>query len=94
MSTEKEDEIVRILKINTDLMRENNELLRKIRRSDVIGFWIRVVWYAALIGLPFALYYYVLEPYFAAFGSSYDQFRLGIEELPGLKVFQFMFPSK
>lgn len=94
MSTEREDEIVHLLRENTALVRENNELLRKLRRSGIIEFWIRVVWYALLIGLPFAVYFYLLEPYFAAFGSSYEQFRIGMSEIPGFKVFQLMFPTE
>lgn len=86
--------MVRLLKENTALVRENNRLLRKLRRNSVIELWMRVVWYVLLIGLPFALYFYLLEPYFEAFGSSYEQFRLGMEEIPGIKGFQMMFPEE
>ncbi|MCA9366332.1 hypothetical protein KC722_02005 [Candidatus Kaiserbacteria bacterium] len=72
---------------NAKLIEQNNKLLRKIYRQNVWGMWLRVVWYAALIGLPFALYFYVLEPYFAALGSSYETFSAGIQEIPGFKQF-------
>jgi len=78
-------ELRRLLKINRELLEENNTLLRKIHRNALLGFWLRLTWYVLLIGLPFALYFYVLEPYFTALGSSYDVFKVGIQELPGWK---------
>ena len=75
----------KLMKANKDLLEENNKLLKKIYRNGVWGFWIRVMWYVLLIGLPFSLYFYVLEPYFDVMGSNYDTFRAGINEIPGLK---------
>tara|TARA_B100000745_G_C19957327_1_gene323444 strand:- start:119 stop:457 length:339 start_codon:yes stop_codon:yes gene_type:complete len=69
---------------NAELLEENNRILKKIHRNAAFSFWIRVVWYLFLIGFPFALYFYVLEPYFAAFGTSYDVFIEGLNQLPGL----------
>lgn len=93
MSTDN-DSHDRLLREHTELLRENNKLLRKLWRSEVVGIWLRIFWYALLIGLPFALYFYVFEPYFAAFGSSYEQFRLGIRELPGFKGIELFFPTE
>ena len=75
----------KLMQQNTKLLEENNKLLKKIHRNAVWSFWTRIAWYVVMIGLPFALYFYVLEPYFAAFGSSYENFIDGINELPGLK---------
>ncbi len=80
-------EIHALLKENNTILKENNILLKKIHRNGIIGFWVRVVWYTLLIGLPFALYFYVLEPYFTAMGSSYDVFSAGMQEIPGWKQF-------
>ena len=80
-------EIKEILKRQTTLLLENNILLKKLHRNAVWGFWFRIVWYVALVGLPFALYFYVLEPYFTALGSSYDIFSAGMQEIPGWKQF-------
>ena len=77
-------EIKRLLEENSKLVKENNELLLKMHRNSVIGIWLRVAWYAILIGVPFALYF-ILRPYFEALGSSYDTFIDGLNELPGLK---------
>ena len=70
---------------NSKLLQENNQLLKKIHRNGIWGFWLRILWYTILIGLPFALYFYVLEPYFEAMGSSYETFKAGVNEIPGLK---------
>lgn len=81
------DTLERRLEENTRLVEENNKLLRKVYRNAKIGLWITVTWYVLLIGLPFALYFYVLEPYFTALGSSYETFSTGMQELPGWKMF-------
>ena len=73
------------MKKNAELLEENNKLLKKIHRNGLWGFWLRVLWYVLLVGLPFALYFYVLEPYFEALGANYELFRAGINEIPGLK---------
>lgn len=88
MSSENNDiEIRYILEQNTALLKENNLLLKKMYRNSVLGFWFRVLWYVMLLGLPFALYFYVLEPYFTALGSSYKTFNAGMQEIPGWKQF-------
>jgi len=82
-------EIKEILKRQTILLQENNLLLKKLHRNALWGFWFRIIWYVALVGLPFALYFYVLEPYFTALGSSYDVFSAGMQEIPGWKQFTY-----
>lgn len=59
----------------------------------LIGTFLTVLWYALLIGLPFALYFYILEPYFEVFGANYETFRVGISEIPGLKGLEKLLPS-
>ena len=77
--------IKELLLDNKKLLTENNRLVRKMHRQMVWGFWLRIFWYALLIGLPFAVYFYVLEPYFEALGSNYEVFKAGLNEVPGLK---------
>jgi hypothetical protein len=76
-----------LLERTTTQLEENNRLLRKLYRYNVIGFWSRIIWFILLIGLPFALYFYVLEPYFTALGASYETFSAGVQEIPGWKQF-------
>ncbi len=93
--SEKEDmheELMRLSRENHELLKQNHELLRKMYRNDMIGLILRFVWYAVLVGLPFALYYYILGPYFEAFGANYETFRQGMAEIPGLKGLEVLLP--
>jgi hypothetical protein len=97
MPSKKEDqheEILRLTRENNDLIKQNHEYLRKMYRNDMIGITLRVVWYAILIGMPFAVYFYILEPYFHAFGANYEVFRQGMAEIPGLKGLEQFLPTR
>jgi hypothetical protein len=80
-------ELQRLIIENTEILKQNNKILRKMYRNDIIGIWVKLIWFVLLVGLPFALYFYVLEPYFTAMGSSYEVFSVGMQEIPGLKQF-------
>ena len=80
-------DIRQLLLENQKLLADNNRMLKKLHHSSVISFWLKIFWIVLVIGLPFILYYYVVEPYFNAFGSSFDTFRNGVEEIPGWKQF-------
>ena len=88
MTENKETEHEELLR----LTRENNEILRKMYRNDMILMGVRVLWYLVLIGMPFAIYFYFLEPYFEAFGANYELFRQGMGEIPGLKGLEGLLP--
>lgn len=79
---------------NQRLLAENNELLKKIHRSAIWSFWLKFVWFMIIIGAPFILYYYLIEPYFNSFGSSFEQFQEGIKEIPGWKQFYSETPTE
>lgn len=72
---------------NQRLLTENNELLKKIRRAGLISFWFKIVWILIILGAPFLLYFYVVEPYFTSLGSSFEVFQKGLQEVPGWKQF-------
>ncbi len=72
---------------NQRLLAENNELLKKIHRNAMVALWIRIIWAVVIIGLPFVVYFYVIEPYFNALGSSFSTFQAGLQEIPGWKQF-------
>jgi hypothetical protein len=91
-SPEDHSEILRLLRENRELVEENNKLLRKLYKHNVIGFTVRIIWYIILLGLPFALYFTILEPYFEALGANYSVFKAGMEEIPGVKGFEQLLP--
>lgn len=72
---------------NQRLLTENNQLLQKINRRSVVSFWFRVMWFLIIIGAPFLLYFYIIEPYFTSLGSSFQTFQQGLQEVPGWKQF-------
>lgn len=72
---------------NQKLLSDNNSLLKKMHRASIIGFWFRLLWAIFIIGIPFVLYFYIIEPYFTAMGTSFDEFRSGMQEIPGWKQF-------
>ena len=86
-------EIIALLRENKALAEENQRLLKKMYRNDMIGIWLRIFWYGFLIGLPFALYFYIIQPYFHAFGADYEIFRQGMAEIPGLKGLEHLLPA-
>jgi len=91
MENDTHQELKELIQENTDLLKQNATLLRKIYRNEIIGIWIKIIWLVLLIGLPFFLYFYFLEPYFTALGSSYETFSAGMLELPIVKyLLQFI----
>ncbi len=92
-SPEEHNEMLRLLRENNELAKQNQELLRKLYRHNIIGFTLKIVWFAVLIGLPFAVYFYILEPYFNVFGANYEVFRQGMAEIPGLKGLEQFLPT-
>lgn len=89
MSIETDDKqlIKELLLENQRLLQENNDLLQRMRRSALWAFWVRLSISLIFIGAPFVLYYFVIEPYFASLGSSFETFQTGLQEIPGWKQF-------
>ena len=72
------DEIKSLLRRNLELARENNRLLKKIRRNSIIANVMRLVWWAVIIGIPVFLYYTVLQPYLAELSVAYQGVQSGV----------------
>ena len=64
-----------------ELARENNKILRKMRRSARWNFVFRLVWIAVLVGVPVYVYYVFLQPYVGDISESYSGFRESIEAM-------------
>ena len=83
------DEIKILLRKNLEIARENNRLLRKIRRSNLYGNIARIIWWAVILGLPVLLYYYFLQPQvqqlteiYSGVGQEIQGFRDLFDSLP------------
>ena len=79
------EQLAALIEKNNKVLEENNELLKQMHFSMRVSFWFRVFWYVTLVGLPFLFYFYIVEPYFALFGSNLDVFLEGMKEIPGYK---------
>jgi len=90
MNSEKDGcQLIRDLMLeNQKLISENNQLLKKIRRDTIIGFWVKIVGFFILIGAPVAIYYYLIQPYFNSVNSSFQSFGSGLQDVPGWQQFR------
>ena len=50
-----------------------------MHRSMLVGSIIRLLWWAIIIGVPVALYYYIVQPYFNEISSSLYDLQHGVE---------------
>jgi uncharacterized membrane protein (DUF106 family) len=65
---------------NQRILMENNQYLRKLHSHMVWGFWIRIIGWAFILGLPVIAYYYVLAPYMSAFTTSLPSMEGSLQE--------------
>jgi hypothetical protein len=81
-------EMKQVLKRNTELLEENNRLLRKMHRNAIWGFWLRVIFYGLFLGLPFLFYFYFVAPYVASLEESYGGALEQLESLSNIEMLQ------
>ena len=67
----------RLLEETARLSQENNILLRRIRRSLSFSNTMSFLYYALIIGVPIALYYFFLQPYLGQAFEYYKQIQSG-----------------
>lgn len=76
-----------LLEENLRLAKENNRLLRALKRAQTIGLIFKILWIAIFIGIPVALYIYVLEPYYMTLQGRFGDFQERVESIPGFGGF-------
>jgi hypothetical protein len=62
-----------------ELTRDNNKLLRKMRRHAIFGNVTRLIYWAVIFGVPVILYYYFLQPYMGQILDTYSGIQSGVE---------------
>jgi len=67
-----------------EIARDNNRMLRKMRRNAFIGGILRLVWWAVIIGVPVYVYLTIFQPYLEELGASYEGLRGQVEELKNI----------
>ena len=65
------------------LTKENNRLLKKMRRAQVWGFVSRLVVLLFALGLPVLVYFYFLQPFVGDLMQTYGALQEGAGALPG-----------
>ena len=76
-----DDDAKTLLKKTFALAKENNRMLRKMRRAALIGNILRIIWWAVILGLPIVLYYYFLQPFVDQFFATYQDLQGGVENI-------------
>ena len=61
-----DEETKMLLRKNLEISKENNKLLKKVRRDALWGNIFKIIWFLVIIGVPVALWYYVIEPSLAS----------------------------
>ena len=69
-----------LLEETAKLARENNKILRGIRRSNRLSAFFRIIYWAVIIGSAFGAYYF-LQPYVNALVKSYNNLQQNIESV-------------
>jgi hypothetical protein len=73
-----------LLQENIHLARENNELLHSIRRSQMVSFWSKVVFYVIVVGVPVLVYQYYLQDYIQQMRTNYTTMLDTVEKVRAL----------
>jgi len=73
-----DEELKKLLEENLAVSRENNELLKKIRRDAVIGFGVKIVVYLLILGVPIFLISSYLGPLLSKAGGASTSTLVGI----------------
>jgi len=72
----------KLLEENLRLSKENNRLLHKMKRAATLGLIFRLLWISVLIGIPVALYVYIIQPYYESVREGAQQFQEQVGEIP------------
>lgn len=78
------EEIKRLLEENLKVSKDTHALLEKMHRMDLYTFWMKFLWFAIIIGLPFVIFYFFLGPYLEALGIYSEEFEAALKNLPQL----------
>ncbi len=74
------------LKRILELTEENNRMLRSARRAAWWSGFFKVIWWVVILGLPFALYYYYLQPYMNELLGTYQNVKGAADKVQGVAL--------
>jgi len=88
MTEEREAEIEELLRVNIKLTRENNRILKKMRRAAVLSFWSRVLFFLCICGALYYMYQHYVRTYMEQVEGMYGSLQEGVDTV---KSFPQMF---
>ena len=62
----------RLLRQTLEMEKENNRLLRKLRRDATVGRIMTLIFWGITLGVPVVLYYFFVAPYVKALQATYQ----------------------
>jgi Tfp pilus assembly protein PilO len=84
MATGNDREVERLLKENLRLTRENNKLLKKIRRSHTWALIMRIVFVLLVIGVPYILYQLYFKDTVDEFMATYQGLQEDVQDIKAM----------
>lgn len=85
MPTDQHELIIKLLRENQELVRQNNELLIRQERRERRRFIFKVIWYTILLGIPLLAYYYLYSLFVGFVGGDASDVQInGINVPPGV----------
>jgi vancomycin permeability regulator SanA len=78
-----DSEIREVLKETRRLAEENNNMLRKMRRTQIWERVTRIIYWCVVIIVALAGYY-ILQPFFEGVGEAYNTVRESVAEIKGV----------
>jgi len=76
-----DDESKRLLKQIFEINKENNKLLKKMRRAAIAGNILRLIWWVIIFGVPIYFYFAVFQPFLGEVGGTFEGFRTGLSDI-------------
>lgn len=68
--TDQYELIIKLLRENQELVRQNNELLIRQERRERRRLIFKVIWYTILLGIPLIAYYYLYSMFTGLIGAE------------------------
>lgn len=76
-----DEEIKEKIEKTYELSIENNRILRRIRRSNILGLIFKIIVFVVVTGVGTWFYVYILHPYLQQMIETYNSVQGGVENI-------------
>jgi hypothetical protein len=84
MNQLEEMDVEELLRVNIRLTKENNRLLKKMRRDALISFWGRILFLLVVSGALYYVYQFYLQETFLQLFDMYNSLQDGVENFKNM----------